>query len=115
MRKQIEERLEEIESAIDAFYGKVKESKRSENSLVDEIEMYNDPSRDPYGSYEVGMALNEGEQPHCESLGYKWKDWQQVKELMGDYEYLLYKFNKMETYLKTKHPKIWEKIDNQTF
>jgi hypothetical protein len=105
----IEERLKVIESALSEFYGK---SDTYIGSLIEEIESYNDPSRDPYGSYEVGMALNEGEQPHCESLGFKWKDWQEVKQLMGDYEYLLYKFNNMETYLKTNHPDILDTIDN---
>jgi hypothetical protein len=115
MRKQIEERLEEIESALDAFYGKVKESKRSGNSLVDEIEMYNDPSRDPYGSYEVGMALNEGEQPYCESLGYDWRDWVQVKKLLNEWKSLKDTKFDWESYLKVNHPNVWEELDNQIF
>ena len=108
----IEERLKVIESALSEFYGK---SDTYIGSLIEEIESYNDPSRDPYGSYEVGMALNEGEQPHCESLGYDWRDWVQVKKLLNEWKSLKDTKFDWESYLKVNHPNVWEELDNQIF
>ena len=113
MRKQIEERLEEIESAIDAFYGKVKEIKgNSRYSLVSEIEMYHDQSLNPNDVYETNVALVAGEQKVCESLGFQWRDWIEVKELLNDWRELKADKLHTETFLKDNHPNVLEQLNN---
>jgi len=113
MRKGLEERLEEIESAIDAFYGKVKEIKgNSRYSLVSEIEMYNHPSLNPNDVYETNVELVRNEQSVCESLGYDWRDWVEVKSLLSDWKSLKDNMFDWESYLKVNYPEVLDELNN---
>ena len=112
MSKDFEERLKVVEDAIDSFYGKVKEGKKREYSLLTEIEMYNDPSVNPNGNYDTDRAIVDGEKPYCESLGYHWEDWCEISSLYKEYQYLMIQNYKWKEFLQKKHPLIWEELDN---
>jgi hypothetical protein len=113
MSKGIEQRLEEIESAIDAFYGKVKEIKNTNSySLVSEIEMYNDPSRNPNDVYETNVELVANEKAVCESLGFQWRDWLEVKSLLSEWKSLKDTKFHMESFLKVNYPEVLEEFNN---
>ena len=51
-------------------------------TLVSLINVYWDESRNPNGNYETEIDLIDGEQKFCESYGYKWEDWCEVRNLI---------------------------------
>lgn len=52
-------------------------------SLVSLIQIYWDESINPNGNYETELSLTNGERDFCESYGYKWIDWIEVKKLLN--------------------------------
>ena len=49
------------------------------DNIQDAVEYYWEPSRNPYGSYEIDYELMEGEREFCETEGFVWEDWNNVK------------------------------------
>lgn len=74
----------DIKATLEKFgYNRIGKPKEFEGySLVSLINVYWDESRNPNGNYETDMALMDGERKFCESYGYKWEDWCEVRNLI---------------------------------
>ena len=108
--KNFEERLKAVENALDAFYGKVKETKKSEYPIVSLVDNYNHQAVNPNGIYETDRAIVDGERDYCESEGKDWNDWCEVKQFLKEYEMDKFSLTNIEKYLSERHPNVLEEL-----
>ena len=110
--ENFEERLKAVESALDAFYGKESETKKSEYPIVTLVEMYHDPSVNPNGFYDTDRAIVDGERDYCESQGKDWADWCEVKKLLDEWRKDSFDLRNIKLYLEDKHPEVVKELEN---
>lgn len=76
--KKVQEKLDKQSSDKE-----IKRANSEFDSIEEALEVYWDPSVNPYGSYEIDYELQQNEQKFCENNGFEWEEWQHKKSIMN--------------------------------